>query len=177
MPTTRLARSRRARTRGSRRSPQRAPNGAGTPAGTSPDSPWTSPTPSAVHEGRLEDVQALAELCVIDRQRHQRANDVRVETGAQEQEATVARCANDGLDDLGSRLLRRSVAHELDRAHRTDAPGVADDPVLRGQISEAFADDLADPRGASQDPITLDDLDRRDRRGARDRVPAKRASE
>src|SRR5207249_244222 len=120
----------------------------------------------------LQDVQPFLELRVGDRERDERADDVAVETGAQEQEAALTGATDRGVHELLRGLLRLPILHELDGLHRADTARLADDRFRFDERVEAGPDARADLCRALGDAVALHHLDRRDGRGAGDGVAA-----
>src|SRR2546430_13120717 len=99
----------------------------------------------------LQDVEPFVELCVGDGQGHERADDVAMEAGAQQQEATVAGALDGGVDGRCRGVLRRAVLDELDGLHRADTACLADHRLVLRHGVEALADAPADRGGATDD--------------------------
>src|SRR5688572_19593207 len=91
---------------------------------TEPGGPFLA-VAKGVFECVFPDVERLVELGVGDHERAEHADAVRVDAGAEEQEAAGGGRVDHCLRELGRRLLRLAVADELDREHGAEAAHVA----------------------------------------------------
>ena len=79
--------------------------------------------------------------------------------------------------ELRRRLLRVRVAHELEREHRAEAADVADRRPAALPGVHLLADAVADDDRARDEALVLDDVEHRERRCLRHRVPDVRAAD
>ena len=117
------------------------------------------------------------QLLVGDVQRHQRADDVVVRAGAQQDQALLSGSRKDGRRLFVRRLFRAAITHELEPAHRAHDANVADEVVLLGPALHALFDHRANAHGALWQLLVAHHIHHRQARRARDRVAAIRAAQ
>ena len=103
--------------------------------------------------------EAFVELGVRDRQRAEHADAVPVDAGLEEQQPSLQRLVDDGLDELRRRLLRRGIANELDREHRAQPADVSDPRPARLPVEHARADRVAEELRALDELLLLEDVE------------------
>src|SRR6266852_4606549 len=123
-------------------------------------------------EAFLEDVEARVEHVPRNVERgdvpHRRV------AAWEEDQAVLVRVLLDRVAAFRIRLLRMLVRDELRRLHHPEAAAVPDELVSFGHLIKALREVLPDLRAPGHEALFLDHIERGQRRGARDRVPAER---
>ena len=88
-------------------------------------------------ERLLEDAEAFLQVLVRDDERNEDANDVAVEAAREEDEAALARELGRPLREVGGRLFRLPVDHELEGEHRPEPAHLAHVLGALGDLVEA----------------------------------------
>src|ERR671937_2670707 len=112
----------------------------------------------------LEDVQRHAGLVLPEHQR--RRDPDRAVAGREPQEAALESCAFE--------RGRRRVIGQVDADHQAQAPDLADRVLPALDVPEPVLQEVADLGRVLQEVLAFDHVDRGQRGGARDRVPAVR---
>src|SRR4051812_48354725 len=121
---------------------------------------------SAATDEALQDVEPLVQFLVADRERNEDADDVSVDPAREQQQSLLARLAGDA-----ARLLAGPLG-QLDGDHRTDPAHLRAFGRHRVEASAELRADLFCARA-----LTLERIENRDRRRARERVAAECAAE
>src|SRR3989454_1279773 len=119
----------------------------------------------------LQQVEPALEQRVVDREGHEDANDVSVNTAREEDQAALTCRRRHGLCQIGRGL------GELEREHGAEPTHLADSSIARGQLLEARADPGTELLGALPEGVALDLAEHLDRRDAGEGVPTERPAE
>ena len=120
---------------------------------------------------------SVSSASVID-ERHERADDVAVGAGADEEEPRLVGLPDDAVGAVLVGLLRAAVLDELERPHGAEAPRVADEREAVDESAEAPLDLGPDRRSPARGAgAARSKSDGRQGRGAGDRVAGVGAAE
>src|SRR5207244_10668832 len=126
-------------------------------------------------EAILEKIQCLRHERQWDVDRREQPDAVVVEAGREQDEAFLESGELDGPRELHVRLFRPAVLHKLERPHRADPTHLAHAIVAFEDLVQSFSDERLELLRLWEG--LLNHIDRFERRGADDRIPAERPAE
>ena len=102
---------------------------------------------------------AVVELGIRGRERAEHANAVPVDAGLEEEQPALQRLVDHGCGELGRGLLRRGIANELDRQHRSHPANVTDPRPARLPVEHPRANRVTEELRALDELFLLEDVE------------------